>query len=866
MNLSVPEAVWLATALLTYEKFKNGKIENLNEVAFKQVVIQTYAKKFTDKNVDNARISQWTNGDHDANTYNYLRNVGGDRRLTAPGEFNGHKEQPVLNPQLSLKVELNGITEQITIEELNQFIVQEYVHFINGHLHPKVNFEKVIEHLQTYANEKYVSPDKVTGNERERYLAIRESGRQAVEELNIMSKAFEKKHDLHCPAKSRWLTGGADTVRGYLWNQLKYADKFNIPSSISIFADKHNDRDDVRFRISIEVDEKSATEEHYKNHHKVLDVAFKTDDNYCYYVKYKNGRDSYRTDLTREQIKDAWLEGDIVKVQLVYELYYEQIEREQLSNDEIFMKLKMAFDYLKQFYDVALGNGSIQIEGPTNQDEPFGNGEEIEAMYPKNMILYGPPGTGKTYNTALYAVAIIENKTLEQLKLEDYRAVLERYSTYKNNSQIQFTTFHQSYGYEEFIEGIKPKLNDGDSSDIQYEVTPGVFKQFCTNAQNLKVITKDEQYEQDVRLWKISIGGSGANSLKEMCFEENEIRIGWPEEDIEGAKEEGYSNDSLYYFFEEIKEGDIVFSLGDQKHIDAIGIITSEAYVDKESNEDFPHVRKVQWIATNIKEPVYELNGNKNLTQQTVYELRRISKVAVNNLVRKYTQTGIAKVEENKKNYVFIIDEINRGNISKILGELITLIESTKRLGAKEAMTVTLPYSQQSFGVPDNVYIVGTMNTADRSIALMDTALRRRFQFIEMLPDTKLLANVFVEGVDIQKMVETINQRIEVLYDREHTIGHAYFMSLKDEPKIDNLARIFENAIIPLLQEYFYEDYSKIQLILGDNAKQDEYKFILDKQVQHVFKGNPDINVPDYNYEIQFAAFLKKESYIAIYE
>lgn len=866
MNLSVPEAVWLATALLTYEKFKTGTVETLNEVAFKQAVIQKYAKKYTDKNVDNARISQWTNGDHDANTYNYLRNVGGERRLTAPGEFDGDKEHPLLDPQLSLKIELNGKTEQITIDVLNQFIIQEYAHFINAHLHPTVIFEKIIEHLQSYANEKYVSPDKVTGNERERYLAIRESGRQAVEELNIMSKAFEKKQGLHCPAKSRWLTGGADTVRGYLWNQLKYADKFNIPSSISIFADKHNDRDDVRFRISIEVDEKSATEEHYKNHHKVLDVAFKTDDNYCYYVKYKNGRDSYRTDLSREQIKDAWLEGDIVKVQLVYELYYEQIEREQLSNDEIFMKLKMAFDYLKQFYDVALGNGSIQIEGPTDQGEPFGNGEEIEAMYPKNMILYGPPGTGKTYNTALYAVAIIENEPLEQLKQEPYEEIMKRYKKFKEVSQIQFTTFHQSYGYEEFIEGIKPVFHGETSGDIQYEVASGIFKAFCEHAQGLKVTTNNEHFEQDVRLWKVSIGGSGENYLKEKCFKDGEIRIGWADEDLEKAQIEGYSNDSLYYFYEDLKKGDIVFSLGDQKHIDAIGIIMSEPFKDEVGDEHYPHTRNVQWIATGIKERVYELNGNKNLVQQTIYELHRISMQSVNEIILKYAANSSTKVEKNNKNYVFIIDEINRGNISKILGELITLIESTKRLGAEEAMTVTLPYSQEEFAVPDNVYILGTMNTADRSIALMDTALRRRFEFIEMLPDAKLLANVFVEGIDMQKMVETINQRIEVLYDREHTIGHAYFMSLKDEPKIDNLARIFENAILPLLQEYFYEDYSKIQLILGDNAKQDEYKFILDKQVQNVFKGNPDIDVPDYNYEIQFAAFRKKESYIAVYE
>ncbi|MBB4826430.1 hypothetical protein HNO89_003690 [Sporosarcina luteola] len=863
MNLSVPNAVWLAAAVLTYEKYKAGGMITVSDIAFKQSVIQQYATRFTDKNVDSARISQWANGDHPANTYNYLRDVDGERRLTAPGEFGGEKEQPSLNLAMLIDVQLNGLTEEITISELQTFITHEYAPFIASQAEEEIDFDKIIKHLQTYANERYESPEALTGEEKQHYLDIRESGQQAVAELNKMSILFERKHGLHCPTKSKWLTGGNDVVRGYLWNQFKYEEKYNIPSSILILADKRNVHQDVRFRISIEVDEKSASEEYYETHHKILNETFQTDNNFCYYVKHRNERESYRTNVTRDQIKGAWLSGEVVKVQLVYELYNEQIVREKLSNKQIFLKLQVAFDYLRQFYDIAVGIGSNAIGQPA-QDEV---GEEAKVeMYPKNMILYGPPGTGKTYNTLLYAVAIIENKTLEQLKQEDYHTVLKRYSAYKDASQIQFTTFHQSYGYEEFIEGIKPKLNDESTSEIQYEVTPGVFKQFCTNAQHLKVITDDEQYEEDVRLWKISIGGSGDNYLKEMCFEESEIRIGWPDANIELAREEGYTNDSLYYFFEEMKEGDIVFSLGDQKHIDAIGIITSDAYKDVETDEDFPHARKVQWIATGIKERVYEQNGHKNLTQKTVYELTRISKDAVNHIINKYSENSFAKVEENKNNYVFIIDEINRGNISKILGELITLIESTKRLGAKEAMTVTLPYSQESFGVPDNVYILGTMNTADRSIALMDTALRRRFQFIEMMPDTKLLQNVIVEEIDVQKMVEAINKRIEVLYDREHMIGHAYFMSLKEQPSIENLARIFENAVIPLMQEYFYEDYSKIQLILGDNAKQDEHKFILDRKVQNVFKGYTDIDMPDYNYEIQLAAFRKKTSYTAIYE
>lgn len=170
-------------------------------------------------------------------------------------------------------------------------------------------------------------------------------------------------------------------------------------------------------------------------------------------------------------------------------------------------------------------------------------------------------------------------------------------------------------------------------------------------------------------------------------------------------------------------------------------------------------------------------------------------------------------------NYLFIIDEINRGNISKIFGELITLIEPTKRLGQPEQLTVNLPYSGDEFGVPSNVYILGTMNTADRSITMMDTALRRRFDFIEMMPDTNVITqNVgtqgVIDGIDVAAILTTINRRIEYLYDRDHTVGHAFFVGVNN---LDELQHVFENKVIPLLQEYFYEDYSKIQAVLNDN-------------------------------------------------
>ena len=212
-------------------------------------------------------------------------------------------------------------------------------------------------------------------------------------------------------------------------------------------------------------------------------------------------------------------------------------------------------------------------------------------------------------------------------------------------------------------------------------------------------------------------------------------------------------------------------------------------------------------------------------------------------------------VDNSSKNYVLIIDEINRGNISKIFGELITLIEPSKRLGADDEIMVELPYSKEKFGVPSNLYIIGTTNTADRSIALMDTALRRRFEFVEMMPEYNNLKEV--AGIDIGQMLKTINERIEYLYDRDHTIGHAYFIDVVD---MDMLANIFKKKILPLLQEYFYDDWEKIRLVLGDS------QFIKEKKPSScLFKSGTDYINDKILYEIDKEAFYDKQNYLKIY-
>ncbi|PHA78125.1 hypothetical protein COE72_00795 [Bacillus toyonensis] len=492
----------------------------------------------------------------------------------------------------------------------------------------------------------------------------------------------------------------------------------------------------------------------------------------------------------------------------------------------------------------------------------------------KNIILYGPPGTGKTYNTIIYAVAIVEGKSFDDISSEKYSSVFERYKEYKNQGKVAFTTFHQSYGYEEFIEGIKPQLaasDDETTENLEYKIESGTFKEFCERAKRIKVQAALLGINSNPTIWKVSLKGSGNNEVKDDCFKKNRIRIGWANRDrvltdesiFQSNKEKGI----LMYFQDEMKVGDIVLTLLDQEHIDGIGIITGDdEWLD--DGDHYPRSRSVQWIATGIKENIINVNQGTKLTSSTVYRLDKIDQTAIHKMIEKYSINKDVVIEENKSNYVFIIDEINRGNISKIFGELITLIESTKRLGEKEEITAKLPYSGTEFGVPNNVFILGTMNTADRSIALMDTALRRRFKFMEMMPKVEVLTGIKVGGIDIARMLKAINARIEFLYDREHTVGHAYFTSLAKEPTLEKLADIFQNSILPLMQEYFYEDYSKIQLIFGDNEKGDNVKFIKDEllKITEIFKGNPDVDLPEKRYIIQKEAFYKEESYIQIYE
>ncbi|MGN8913487.1 AAA family ATPase [Anaerofustis butyriciformans] len=486
----------------------------------------------------------------------------------------------------------------------------------------------------------------------------------------------------------------------------------------------------------------------------------------------------------------------------------------------------------------------------------------------KNTILYGPPGTGKTYNTVLYAVAIIENKKLADIKSEKYEEVLKRYNQYKSDGLIEFTTFHQSYGYEEFIEGIKPIIdnNEDENSDVNYKIEPGVFKAFCDKAETASLSNSNYNLElnNSPEIWKVSLEGTGENRTRSECMENGHIRIGYDfyGENIEDeTKFEFGGKNVLNAFISKMKVGDIVLSCYSSTTIDAIGIVSGE-YEWHDEYEKYKRLRKVKWIVKGIKENIVDINNGCSLTLSSVYRLN-ISLSDVINIISKYSGV-LLHSKKRKSNFVFIIDEINRGNISSIFGELITLIEESKRIGAKEELKLRLPYSKKLFGVLDNIYILGTMNTADRSIALIDTALRRRFDFVEVLPNEEILNDVYVEGVSIKDMLKKINMRIAALYDREHMIGHSYFIPLINNPNLDTLSMIFKKNIIPLLQEYFYEDYEKIGLILGDNNKNHEDKFIVKKDCDYnmLFGSNVDIDIDiPYIYEINEDAFENINAY-----
>ena len=491
-----------------------------------------------------------------------------------------------------------------------------------------------------------------------------------------------------------------------------------------------------------------------------------------------------------------------------------------------------AFRYMKDMNEnwEAVLNGEEAIVVPGDKPKTL-------PSYPKNLILYGPPGTGKTYQTRAYAVAICDGRdvhdVLQQMKTAEGNAeVRKRYQELVDDKRVGFTTFHQSYGYEEFIEGIRPQVvaeddaEDPSTGGVSYSVKDGVFKEFCGRAD--KPIVREEAVDfgfNDVpTVWKVSLEGTGDNPTRTECLKNGHIRIGWDDYGPTISDETDWSKHGgktvLNAFITKMRKGDIVLSCYSSTTIDAIGVITGDVEWHDEY-EGYRRLRAVNWIAKGLNFDIVSEFGIPTLTLSTVYRL----KLDVSQVVQVLDKVGKTKKRVTSREmlpYVFVIDEVNRGNVSKVFGELITLLEEDKRKGEAQELSVTLPYSTDSFCVPSNVYVIGTMNTADRSIALMDTALRRRFSFTEVMPDSSVLDGIEVEGIDIPRMLDVMNRRIELLYDREHTLGHAYFIPLKNDPSnrtIACLSGIFHDRLMPLLQEYFFDDYAKIASVLGAAAQ-----------------------------------------------
>lgn len=442
--------------------------------------------------------------------------------------------------------------------------------------------------------------------------------------------------------------------------------------------------------------------------------------------------------------------------------------------------------------------------------------------YKLNTILYGPPGTGKTYETTRMALEIIDGRPNgEPLDEKSSR----RYRDLVKEGRIGFVTFHQSFSYEDFVEGLRPVTSDDEPEDssaalgaIRYSVEDGVFKAFCDRARNAGV-TEGHRLAPDVHVWKVSLNGTGQNPIRTDCLNNGRIRIGFDDlEPEDGAIPDGTGHTVVNTFWNRMSKGDVVCSCWSEDEVDAIGIIESDARYEK-ALDSFRHVRDVKWLKTykgSGKLSLRVLNGGKRMTLSSVYELSRVQPRDLFDAAG-IQRAGVAPTDDLP--YVFIIDEINRGNVSAIMGELITLVEEDKRLGASQERTVELPYSRARWGVPGNVYVIATMNTADRSLTQLDTALRRRFSFREMAPESSVIKgrgdDGVVEGVHLASLLDAMNKRIRALYDKDHEIGHSVFLGVHS---LDELRDAFAEGVIPLLEEYFFDDPKKMRIVLNDSA------------------------------------------------
>jgi 5-methylcytosine-specific restriction protein B len=482
-------------------------------------------------------------------------------------------------------------------------------------------------------------------------------------------------------------------------------------------------------------------------------------------------------------------------------------------------------------------------EGPEDGEEFVADGPNYQ---PLNLILYGPPGTGKTYSTMEMAVRVCDGVVPGSRD-----SLVARYRELRNLHRIRFVTFHPSFTYEEFVEGIRPETIEGQ---VRYNVRAGVLKQSVSYARELFEAKSSSGETFDLkgrRLFKMSLGDSTKPEdawIYQDCIENGFVSLGFGggvdysgcdtaqeirnkfHAERKNNADSDFAIQAVDYLKNAMKAGDLVLVSDGNTRFRAIAEVTGDYFFDP--GVEYEQKRPVRWLwSTNESQPI-EMIFSKRLSQMTIYLMDQgaLNWKALQEFLTPQRPAG--KVP----NCVLVIDEINRANLAKTFGELITLLEPSKRLGNPDEQETELPYSGDRFGVPPNLYVIGTMNTADRSIALMDTALRRRFSFQEMTPKVELLEKD-VSGIDLQALLSAMNLRIESLFDRDHVIGHTYLMGVVS---FDDLALRFRNQIIPLLQEYFFEDWRKIQLVFNDEEQPAERQIIqnLDGAPTGGLKGN----------------------------
>ena len=437
----------------------------------------------------------------------------------------------------------------------------------------------------------------------------------------------------------------------------------------------------------------------------------------------------------------------------------------------------------------------------------------------KNVVLYGAPGTGKTYDVPELAVRLCDPSFMAAEPSRE--EIVSRYNQLKTEKRIDFTTFHQSLDYEDWIEGLRPVVNE--NSQVTYEIESGIFKKLCEEAERPVVKDKQVGIADNAVVWKVSLAGTGDNNVRRECMENNHIRIGWDgygpviSDETDWSVYNGEGKQILDAYINKMKIGDIVMSCYSSQTIDAIGVVVGD-YEFEDKFPNYKRVRRVNWLVKNINENIVEMNDGKTMTLGTVYRLNSITLDNVKSILEKYNTSS--KMEENDKVYVMVIDELNRGNVSKVFGELITLLEADKRKGRINAESVVLPYSKKTFHIPNNVYLIATMNTADRSLGSLDYAIRRRFAFIAEKPFGlevegfnedlfEKVSSLFVKNFDEYKesgwdqtmKLEPADTLSEEYKPEDVWIGHSYFL-MQDEEGEDNTSNRLLYEIIPLLEEY----------------------------------------------------------------